>query len=358
MVTSRRTQFAGDPGSSAVLLRPSPNLGMRQGTFGVDLAASLECTSVETEFVDWLLAHIPADARLEVPPGDDAAVLRPPAMRRSVVTVDMLTEGVDFILGPKCSPQAVGHKALAVSLSDLAAMAARPEAALVAVALPRKGGDAIGRGLFQGIMALAAEHGVTLAGGDTNAWDGPLVVSVTAIGSVPPGRAWRRDGAQPGDHLLITGPLGGSLLGRHLAVSPRCREAARIAEKFVVHAAIDVSDGLSLDMARMMRASGTRGVLHLADIPIHPDAIRMSRSAGDTQSPLEHALADGEDFELLLAMPPSEARDLLAATQSGQIDLQIAMIGTVESGSGLTAIHADGACHPLEPKGFLHAFES
>jgi len=313
---------------------------------------------VETEFVDWLLAHIPADARLEVPPGDDAAVLRPPAMRRSVVTVDMLTEGVDFILGPKCSPQAVGHKALAVSLSDLAAMAARPEAALVAVALPRKGGDAIGRGLFQGIMALAAEHGVTLAGGDTNAWDGPLVVSVTAIGSVPPGRAWRRDGAQPGDHLLITGPLGGSLLGRHLAVSPRCREAARIAEKFVVHAAIDVSDGLSLDMARMMRASGTRGVLHLADIPIHPDAIRMSRSAGDTQSPLEHALADGEDFELLLAMPPSEARDLLAATQSGQIDLQIAMIGTVESGSGLTAIHADGACHPLEPKGFLHAFES
>ncbi|MEI6037959.1 MAG: thiamine-phosphate kinase, partial [Planctomycetota bacterium] len=341
-----------------VLLRPSPNLGMRQGTFGVDLAASLECTSVETEFVDWLLAHIPADARLEVPPGDDAAVLRPPAMRRSVVTVDMLTEGVDFILGPKCSPQAVGHKALAVSLSDLAAMAARPEAALVAVALPRKGGDAIGRGLFQGIMALAAEHGVTLAGGDTNAWDGPLVVSVTAIGSVPPGRAWRRDGAQPGDHLLITGPLGGSLLGRHLAVSPRCREAARIAEKFVVHAAIDVSDGLSLDMARMMRASGTRGVLHLADIPIHPDAIRMSRSAGDTQSPLEHALADGEDFELLLAMPPSEARDLLAATQSGQIDLQIAMIGTVESGSGLTAIHADGACHPLEPKGFLHAFES
>jgi len=331
---------------------------MRQGTFGVDLAASLECTSVETEFVDWLLAHIPADARLEVPSGDDAAVLRPPAMRRSVVTVDMLTEGVDFILGPNCSPQAVGHKALAVSLSDLAAMAARPEAALVAVALPRKGGDAIGRGLFQGIMALAAEHGVTLAGGDTNAWDGPLVVSVTAIGSVPPGRAWRRDGAQPGDHLLITGPLGGSLLGRHLAVSPRCREAARIAEKFVVHAAIDVSDGLSLDMARMMRASGTRGVLHLADIPIHPDAIRMSRSAGDTQSPLEHALADGEDFELLLAMPPSEARDLLAATQSGQIDLQIAMIGTVESGSGLTAIHADGACHPLEPKGFLHAFES
>jgi len=125
-----------------------------------------------------------------------------------------------------------------------------------------------------------------------------------------------------------------------------------------VHAAIDVSDGLSLDMARMMRASGTRGVLHLADIPIHADAIRMSRSASDTQSPLEHALTDGEDFELLLALPPSEAQNLLAATQNGCVDLQITMIGTVETGSGLTAIHADGACHPLEPKGFLHAFES
>ena len=313
---------------------------------------------METQFVDWVLANIPADARLEVPPGDDAAVLRPPAMRRTVVTVDMLTEGVDFILGSNCSPHAVGRKALAVSLSDLAAMAARPEAALVAVALPRKGGDAIGRGLFQGFMELATEHGVTLAGGDTNTWDGPLVVSVTVIGSVLPGRAWRRDGAQPGDHLLVTGPLGGSLLGRHLAVSPRCREAVSIAEKFSVHAAIDLSDGLSLDMARMMRASGTRGVLHLADIPIHADAIRMSRSASDTQSPLEHALTDGEDFELLLALPPSEAQNLLAATQNGCVDLQITMIGTVETGSGLTAIHADGACHPLEPKGFLHAFES
>jgi thiamine-monophosphate kinase len=111
-------------------------------------------------------------------------------------------------------------------------------------------------------------------------------------------------------------------------------------------------------MARMMRASGTRGVLHLADIPIHADAIRMSRSASDTQSPLEHALTDGEDFELLLALPPSEAQNLLAATQNGCVDLQITMIGTVETGSGLTAIHADGACHPLEPKGFLHAFES
>jgi thiamine-monophosphate kinase len=177
---------------------------------------------VETEFVNWLLDRIPPDPRLEVPPGDDAAVLRPPAMRRTVVTVDMLTEGVDFILGADCPPRAVGHKAVAVSLSDLAAMGARPEAVFVAVCLPQKSGDAIAHGLLEGIQAITAEHGCTLAGGDTNSWDGPLVVSVTAIGSVPPGRAWRRDGARPGDLLLVTGACGGSLLGRHLAVEPRC----------------------------------------------------------------------------------------------------------------------------------------
>ena len=242
---------------------------------------------METEFVNWLLSRIPTDPRLEVPPGDDAAVLRPPAMRRTVVTVDMLMEGVDFVLDPACQPRAIGHKALAVSLSDLAAMGARPEAALVAVALPRTGGDAIGRGLLDGIGALAAEYGVTLAGGDTNAWDGPLVISTTAIGSVPPGAAWRRDGSRPGDLIVVTGAFGGSLLGRHLAVVPRCREALFITDHFEVHAAIDCSDGLSLDLRRMMAASGTRGAVRLADVPIHPDAVRMSGQPGDGRSPLE-----------------------------------------------------------------------
>jgi thiamine-monophosphate kinase len=313
---------------------------------------------VETDFVNWLISRIPADARLEVPPGDDAAVLRPPAMRRTVVTVDMLMEGTDFILGPDCPPQAIGHKALGVSLSDLAAMGARPEAAFVAVSLPRRDGDQIGRGLLEGIGALAARHGVTLAGGDTNAWDGPLVISTTAIGSVAPGRAWRRDGARPGDLIVVTGAFGGSLLGRHLAVEPRCREAQVIAEQFTVHAAIDCSDGLSLDLGRMMAASGARGVVRLADVPIHPDALTMSRQPGDGKSPLDHALADGEDFELIMAMPPDAARALVAAAASPSLGLPITVIGAVEAGSGLVAIAADGSRRSLEPRGFLHDFDS
>jgi thiamine-monophosphate kinase len=311
---------------------------------------------METDFVAWLVSRLPADPRLEVPPGDDAAVLRPPALRRTVITVDMLMEGIDFILGPDCSPQAVGHKALAVSLSDLAAMGARPEAAVVAVALPRHGGDALGRGIQAGLEGLAAEHGVVLAGGDTNAWDGPLVISTTVLGSVAPGAAWRRDGARPGDLLVVTGAFGGSLLGRHLDVKPRVKEALFIAQGFPVHAAIDCSDGLTLDLARMMAASGTRGVVRLAEVPIHPDAIR--RAACDVGTPLDRALGDGEDFELILALPPDAAHGLVAAAGTPPLDLPITVIGTVEEGAGLVAEAADGSRSPLEPRGFVHDFDS
>ena len=304
---------------------------------------------METTFIDWLRGRVGADPRLEVPLGDDAAVLRPPAGRRIVVTVDMLTEGVDFLLGPGASARAVGHKALAVNLSDLAAMGARPEAAFVAVALPRDHAATVARELFEGIAPLAARFGVALAGGDTNTWDGPLVVSVTALGSVAPGAAWRRDGARPGDLLVVTGPCGGSLLGRHLLVAPRCDEALAIAGRFAVHAAIDVSDGLSLDLDRLLRASGVGATLDLAAVPIHDDARRAGSQDG--RSPLDHALGDGEDFELVLAMPAADARALVAAPPAA---LRPVIIGSVTAGSGIEAIAPDGTRRPLEPRGWVH----
>jgi thiamine-monophosphate kinase len=307
----------------------------------------------ELDVVADLIARLPADSRLEVPPGDDAAVLRPPAQRRTVVTVDMLMEGTDFVLGPDCLGEAVGHKALAVSLSDLAAMGSRPEAAVVAVALPRQAGAKLAEAIQAGIAAIAAEHDVALAGGDTNSWDGPLVISTTAIGSVQPGRAWRRDGARPGDLLVVTGSFGGSLLGRHLAVAPRCREAVAIAAAFAVHAAIDVSDGLSLDIARLAEASGVAAVLDLDTVPVHPDAEALATRPGDGRTPLDHALADGEDFELVLALPPAEARRLIAAAGELSPGVPLTIIGELESGSGLFARTADGR-RPLAAKGYVH----
>jgi len=313
---------------------------------------------MEREFVAWLLGRIPPDPRLEVPAGDDAAVLTPPAGRNTVVTVDMLMDGVDFRLAAGCPPRAVGHKALGVSLSDLAAMGARPEAAVAAVALPRREGERLGREIHVGLAELARAHGVAIAGGDTNSWDGPLVVSVTALGSVPPGRAWRRCGARPGDLILVSGPCGGSLLGRHLAVEPRCREALWLADRFPVRAAIDISDGLSLDLARMMEASDAATLVDLAAVPIHDDARAAAARPGDTRSPLEHALGDGEDFELLIALPPADARDAVRASTGPPFSNPLTVIGEVIEGSGLWVRGASGGRTALEPRGFLHGFAS
>ena len=325
---------------------------------------------MESEFVSRLIGQLPRDRRLEVPPGDDAAVLRPAANSRPVVTVDLLTEGVDFLLQgsqtlpafpPAATPRQVGHKAVAVSLSDLAAMAAVPEAVVVAVALPRRGGGAIADELTAGIRAITDAYGVTLAGGDTNAWDGPLVVSVTALGSVAAGRAWRRDTARVGDLIVVTGPVGGSLLGRHLAVEARCREALAIAERFTVHAAIDISDGLSLDLSRLTTASGVGGVIDLTAVPVHPDAERLAAlqpAAG--KSPLDHALGDGEDFELLLTMPADEAIRLVETPPSelaAGTSVRPAIIGQIVAEPGLRATTADGRLRPLAAEGFDHAFD-
>ena len=325
---------------------------------------------MESDFVGRLLRQLPRDKRLEVPPGDDAAVLRPTANSRPVITVDMLTEGVDFLLEgrrgsagfpPVATPRQVGHKAVAVSLSDLAAMAAAPEAVVVAVALPHQGGTAIAEEMTEGIMAVTDANGVTLAGGDTNAWDGPLVISVTAFGSVAAGRSWRRDTARVGDLLVVTGAVGGSLLGRHLAVEPRWREALAIARQFTVHAAIDISDGLSLDLSRLAAASNVGGLIDLTAVPVHPDAERLASlqpAAGKT--PLDHALGDGEDFELLLAMPADEANRLVATPPDELVpgsSMRPAIIGEIVAELGLQGKAADGRQYPLAAEGFDHAFE-
>jgi thiamine-monophosphate kinase len=325
---------------------------------------------VESDFVGQLIRQLPRDRRLEVPPGDDAAVLRPTPNSRPVITVDLLTEGVDFLLQghegtagfpPAATPAQVGKKAVAVSLSDLAAMAAVPEAVVVAVALPRHGGRVIADELTAGVMAMTDAYGVTLAGGDTNSWDGPLVISVTALGSVAAGHAWRRDRAQTGDLIVVTGPVGGSLLGRHLNVEPRCREAVAIARQFTVHAAIDISDGLALDLSRLTAASDVGGVIDLKAVPVHPDAERLAAlQPASGKTPLEHALGDGEDFELLLAMPAAEAIRLVATPPSELVagsSMRPAIIGEIVAEPGLQGKATDGSKHPLAAKGFDHAFE-
>jgi thiamine-monophosphate kinase len=305
---------------------------------------------MEAELVAWLRQRLAGQHSPALGIGDDAALLELPPPGQCLMTVDVLTEGVDFHLA-EVSPQRIGRKALAVNLSDIAAMAGTPRAALVGLVLPRAGGLALAQGLYEGLLPLAAEYGVSIAGGDTNTWDGPLVISITLLGTPGPRGPLRRDGARPGDRILVTGALGGSLLGRHFDFEPRVREAQCLAERYQLHAGMDISDGLSLDLSRMATASGCGARLALARVPVSPAAEQWARQLADGTTPLEHALADGEDFELLLAAPPAEAARMLADQPLG---VPLSEIGEFTDGAGLTAVEPDGTVRALEPRGYQH----
>jgi thiamine-monophosphate kinase len=251
---------------------------------------------MERDFVRWLCERLPSHPRMLVGPGDDAAILRLADDANLVATTDTLMDGVDFEVA-RHEPERIGRKALAVNLSDLAAMAAAPVAALVSLALPRQGGETLAKRLYEGMLPRAAEFDCPIAGGDTNSWEGPLVISVTALGQVPHERRWRRSGATPGDAILVTGDFGGSILKKHFDFTPRVREALLLAESAAIHASIDVSDGLSLDLARLCEASGCGALLDLASIPIAAAARELASKCSDGSTVLEHALADGEDDE-------------------------------------------------------------
>ena len=175
---------------------------------------------MELEFIEWLRKRLRGGPGVAIGLGDDAAVLDVPVGGQIVATVDMLTAGVDFDAAT-ADPRLVGRKALAVNLSDLAAMASRPLAGFVALALPRQGAATLARELYEGLLPLAEQFAVPIAGGDTNSWDGPLVISVTLLGTPSAAGPLTRSGAKPGDQILVSGAFGGSLLGRHFEFEPR-----------------------------------------------------------------------------------------------------------------------------------------
>jgi thiamine-monophosphate kinase len=263
-------------------------------------------------------------------------------------TSDLLADGVHFDTAAQ-PLAAIGHKCIACSLSDCAAMAVRPLAATVSIALPRGMSDLQVEELVDGMIATARRFGCPIAGGDTAAWEHPLVVDVS-VSAVPyPGvTPVRRSGASVGDTLHVTGPLGGSLLGRHLTFTPRVAEARALAETLGpdLHAMIDLSDGLSLDLHRVCRASGVGAVLQsrLLEPLVSADARRAARDDGRT--PLDHLLNDGEDFELLVSIAAGRGAKELAG-------LGLNPVGTVTESDVILAT-ADGGIEPLAPGGYQH----
>lgn len=302
---------------------------------------------MENDFHDWLRARLPAHPALQRSVGDDAAILSAPANEQLVVAADAIMDGVHFHLAEH-GGAAAGRKALAVNLSDLAAMAARPLTATVSLALPRHDAANLAREVLEGMIPLAEEFDFSICGGDTNCWDHPLVISVTVIGTVPIDCGWRRDGGHVGDRLVVTGPLGGSLAGKHLTFRPRVDEALRWRDQFTVNAAIDISDGLAMDASRLAAASNCGAVIATERVPISNAAREAAKAGSDSTTPLQHALGDGEDFELLLAMPAREA-DRFTGENAAAVD-----VGQLQAEPGLWRRRGDETLEPLEGQGYQH----
>ncbi len=305
---------------------------------------------MEAEFLTWLRERLPSHRALQLGIGDDAAVLRVTGQAGCVVTSDTLNEGIDFH-ADRTDWRLVGRKSLAVNLSDLAAMAAEPLAVIVSLTLPRSNALEIAKALYEGILPLADQFDVAIAGGDTGCWDGPLTITITALGQPTDRGPLLRSGAKPGDAVLVTGSFGGSILGRHLRFTPRVREALLLNREYELHAGTDVSDGLSLDLSHITTESNCGAVLDLTAIPIHTDARRLAQTDSDRREALEHALGDGEDFELILGASADEAERLL---DDQPLDVPITRIGTFVREKGLWAEDGTGRPQPLPPRGYEH----
>lgn len=304
---------------------------------------------METDFLRWLAERMPAHLRVPIGPGDDAALVRLGAGGETLVTVDTISDGVDFDLR-STSPRRIGHKALAINLSDIAAMAGRPLAAVVALALPKQHALSLAQELYEGLLPLAERYDVAIAGGDLQTWEGPLVISVTLFGEPTARGPLMRRGARPGDLIVVTGSLGGSILGKHLDFEPRVAEAILLHERYELHAGMDVSDGLSLDLWRLCEASDCGAEVDLRRVPVSDAARQLAAGGASSLSALEHALGDGEDFELLLAVPPDEAERML---REQPLTTPLTSIGSFVAEAGLRAIDASGR-RPLVPRGYEH----
>ncbi|NGP52929.1 thiamine-phosphate kinase [Thioalkalivibrio sp. XN8] len=282
-------------------------------------------------------------------PGDDAAVLRPPPGMDLVQTIDTCLEGVHFPAG--LDPADLGWRALAVNLSDLAAMGAEPAWGLLSLALPEADERWLD-GFARGVAALASEAGLDLVGGDMVR--GPLAVSFALTGFVPAGAALRRSGARAGDEIWVTGPLGGGAGGlaawqrgdraraRAFLRPEPCLVAGR-GLRGLASAAIDVSDGLLQDLGHVLEASGAGAVLELERLPVHPAAVGAD--------PVAMALGGGDDYQLCFTMPP-EKRDALLAAAADWTGAPVC-IGRVRAEPGIE-LRRDGEPVPLPPAGWDH----
>jgi thiamine-monophosphate kinase len=284
--------------------------------------------------------------------GDDCAILDIGLPDRLLLfKTDAVVEGIHF--SADAPPGPIGHKALGRCLSDVAAMAGTPTAALITLALPVDYDPEFVEKVYAGLHTLANRYGVAIAGGETTTNPERMLISIALIGFVDRGKAVLRSGAKPGDAIFVTGELGGSLAGKHLTFEPRLAEAQWLAEHFSINSMLDISDGLAGDLRHILKASNVGAELLSAAIPISRQARLAARGESSAKSPLLAALTDGEDFELLFTVSSADAVPLLDAWKKKFPDLRLKCIGKITRGEGIKIRDKEGV-RSLSAHGFAH----
>jgi thiamine-monophosphate kinase len=306
----------------------------------------------EFDLIARITGSLPSNSSVVVGAGDDCAVLESGQPGRYLLfKTDAVVQGVHFT--PEATPEQIGHKALGRCLSDIAAMAGKPTAALVTIALPKDFKTEFVERIYAGINRLAQRHGVAIVGGETTSNPERLLISIALLGEVQANRCILRSGAKDGDALFVTGDLGGSRSGKHLDFEPRLEEAQWLADHFPIHAMIDLSDGLAGDLRHILRRSGVGAELLERAIPISRAARLQARAESPAKPPLLAALTDGEDFELLFATPGKQAVPLLDAWKRQFPAVRLSCIGRITSARGLKLRDKTGI-RSLEAHGYVH----
>ena len=306
----------------------------------------------EFELISRLTRSLPTNQSVVVGAGDDCAVLDMGLPDRLLLfKTDAVVAGIHFTL--PTPPEKIGHKALGRCLSDIAAMAGTPTAALITIGLPQEFEPGFVESVYNGINALARRHQVAIVGGETTASPDRFFISVALLGWAMRGKCLLRSGAEAGDAIFVTGELGGSLAGKHLDFEPRLTEARWLADNFVVHAMIDLSDGLAGDLRHVLRASRVGAELLSTAIPISRAARLAARENVSAKPPLLAALTDGEDFELLFTVASKDAVPLLDTWKNQFPNLPLSCIGKIKAGEGITIRDKDSV-RPLTVDGYTH----
>jgi len=323
--------------------------------------------SIEHKFIDWVkqVCERCPQKHVVLGIGDDAAIVDH-GDHLTVVSTDLIADNVHFVLG-ETPNHLIGRKALAVNLSDLAAMAATPVSVVVGFLLPRSMEFEQAQEIFGGLKDLADQFSIAVVGGDTNCHEGPLVINCAVTGIVARGRdaanRWSMSSAKVDDAILVSGDFGNSITGKHLTFEPRVALASYLAEHYQINAATDITDSLAIDLAAVAQKSECGVKISLADVPVSEEARKLDADPTGTlvtvggdralQLPasVAGALFDGEDFELVITVSSETADAILA---DSNCPCSLTRIGYMTSSAGFQVVDEDGQVVDISPRGYEH----